>query len=472
MKLASHRQPAAAQPLEMTLQEARDRVALAYGLLEKARSQTESLQRLDAALTDRITGASNVCSLYATLDLVSEEGSADYLADIYRPHQIYGARARLGEALDRDGIPKTLAVLRNEPERFGELLGATGSLARASAFEDAERLGRDLERLLLEQTPRRRSVTDDVLRPRDLDLSAARALPERIAQLIAHRDHADDLLIAAVTREDSAERHLADAARLTGGTYFARNQLGYQEGLAVARVLHRLQEPEGLVPTRFSRYQGKLQEIDWVADRISKVLDSRWKLQARASDLASRFRREKELIERRSGSLGALARDRAAFRSHLAEAYRTTSLPKAREALARHTEHRGRVATAAQLKQEPSRFGRLHGLPGSQARREAKRAAKAAAHRLRTFETHRHDLSKLPGRRSVRHLRRLEGELALVRHQLSRVPSLRGHQLDLIRAVEAAGGPARVSAYLSITTAHYLGQALQAVRSIEGGHER
>lgn len=464
---------AVAAALEMTLQEARDRVALAHGLLERARHRTESLETFRVALLNRIEDLRTEHSLHGTLDLVERDGhSTDYLGEVYEPHDIPAARARLEEALDREGIRPTLTTLRDEPERFGELLGPSGSLERAWAFEDADRLARDLEELLLAKTPRRPSATDETLHPRDLDLSAARALPERIDQLIAQRERADDLLLEAVTREVSAERYLADAARLTGGTYFARNQLGHQEGLAVARVLHRLREPEGLEPTRFSRYQKRLQGIEEIAERIAKRIDSRRGLQAEASALASKLRREKELIERRSRSLGALARDRAAFRHHLSETYRPDVLPGAHQALKLHTRRYGRAATSRQLEQEPARFGRLRGLPTSQARREALAAARQAARRLRAFETHRHDLLALPDRRPVLRLKHLETELARARRELARIPSLGDHQKKLARAVEAAGGLTRVAPYLSVTTLRLLDRALQVVRSLEGAHER
>lgn len=466
---------AVAAPLEMTLQEARDRVDLAYGMLHKARRQLSSFEKVHDALTQRIGETHKLYSLYRTLDLLDRHRDAsftDYLTHIYSSRDVEAARTRISAALDHDGIRSTLETFRDEPERFGELVGETASATRAQAFRAADRFGRELEELLLERTPRRLSVIQDYLHTDDLDISIARSLPEAISQLEANRDVADDFLLEAVGKEESAERYLAEAARLTGGRYFAHSQLGSEVGFTVSVALDRYPEPEGFEATRFSRFQARLQDVDEIAGQIEVFVSARKKLQSEESSLGAKLRSERALIDRRSQSLGALARDRTAFRAHLAEAYRPDSVATVHEALKLHSRAHGRVATAVQLKEEPSRFGRLWGLPGSPARRNARIAAAEAAHRLRAFETHRRDLSALPGRRPAWHLKHLETELARVRRRLARIPPLRGYQQQLARALEAAGGLSRVASYLSAPALSHIDRALRLVRSLEGAHER
>lgn len=467
--------PPIAQPWEMTIQEARDRVTLAYGLLVKARRQVEGYVETHRRLTGRIEDTRKVYSLYRTFDLLDRHRDApfnDFLTPIYRPGEIEGARARITEAFDRIGIRPTLTTLREEPERFGELLGEAASTQRAHTFEAATRLGQELEDLLLERTPQRLSLMDDYLHLDDIDISDARSLPDAISQLDQIRQVTEDFMAGAVEREVSAERYLAEAARLTGGDYFAHTHLGNQVGFTVSVALQEHPELKAAEPTHFSQLQGQLDAVDRLAGHIAFFQSGRRELLSEISRLSSQLRDEQALIDRRTHWLEALRRDRKAFQSHVAEAFRNDSLRATQHALKVHTRARGRAATAEQLKQQPARFGRLRGLPRTPTRHQAMLAAREAGARLQTFETHRARLAALPTRRSISHFQRLEAGLAQAQRRLEHIPSLRGYQVELTRALEAAGGLRRVASYLSAKSLSHIDQALQVARSLGGGRER
>jgi len=467
---------AVAAPFEMTLQEARDRVELAYGLFEKARIRFERSHRIHRALIQQIDRCDRLYSLYRTLDLLDPRQGArftDYLRPIYKSHEIEPARKRIRQALDREGPRSTFETLRGHPESFGELPGDPKSPERLSALERADRLGRNLEAQLLEPARHRPSAIHDQLHVDDpIGRSMARCLPEAIARLTWERRVGEELVEKNFHSEILAQRYLAETARVAGGSYFARTHLGPEVGAAVSTAIEKHPEAALGDATRFTQLHDHLEALEETAKHLRSQVPKRAAKQTEESEICSRLRFEQSRIERRSRLIQTLVRDRDAFRHHLSEAYRSSSLPSTYRRLSLHTQSHGRVATAKRLAETPARFGLLRGFPATTVRRRALDAIRQASHRLWAFEKHRGTLCALPGCRPRWYVSRLEAELARIRPGSHWFPLLRSYQRNLARAVEKAGGLESLSPHLSATGLTLIDRALRLTWSLEGGHER
>ena len=460
-------------PFELTTHEAKQRVELAYRILDKVRRRRWDFEEMRQKLDGSIRAIHEDYSLLRTVNLLDHHRDApfeDHLAGIYRHENLEQARTRISQAISEHGLESTFLRLRDEPEHFGNLLGTPGASSRRDAFDQAELFATRLDSLLLRGKDPSRHTID--LHLEDEFHSDIRSLPEMISRLEDYRDLNEAFIEHNLAREAQAEKGLAEAAQITGDSGFAFRHLGHDIGHEVNHVLVKHPPASQEPPTRFARFQEQLDRIDDTADTIHRVTEHRDELTGHRATHQSELRAALDTIDHRRRLTSELHRHRLGLQDRLAEIYPPGALSRVRANLAHHSRLHGRLSTARHLADHPTHFGPLRGLPYSKLRQSAAEAAQRAAAHLTSFDRIKLELAKLPPRASRLDLARLRSDVHRIYRQLRDLPSIPGMQQALARTVEAVGGIGRVASHLPAPTLLLVDRALKAVRALGKGLER
>lgn len=369
---------------------------------------------------------------------------------------------------NQDAVLRFLGVLDRHPHAAPEhhtgLESDPAHLASAPSLQPGARI----EQLSLADTPTQ--PAEIFLRRQDT--KAAQALPELISTTEKLHAVGQDSLRKFQALEIEAEKQLAEAARITGGTEFATRQLGFEIGSEVEAVLLKHPTRSVVGPTRFARFQQQLDRIHEITFTIASVTERRQELYRLQATRQQALRAHLETTDHRRRFTAELARHRRAFQDQLADIYPATSLGKVRASLAAHTRLQARSDTARILAHDPGHFGALRGLPYSPARQRASEAAQQAAAHLTSFDRIRAELGKLPPRTSNARLSSLRSEVNKLERQIRALPSIHPMQQSLARTVEAVGGIGRIASHLPAPNLAVVDRALRAVRVLGRGLER
>lgn len=183
--------------------------------------------------------------------------------------------------------------------------------------------------------------------------------------------------------------------------------------------------------------------VEGEAHRVAETTELRERLESEHSRSAALTRDLEARLSRHERLQTQLTDSEAAYRTHLAEAFRPAEIPKVEAALDSHLGRNGYRATAEALGRHPQRFGRLFGrggpFPGAQ-RREARAAAQFAARRLRSLHELRLRLSALPQPPKQAAIETARQTFERADRHLRQLPSQQQMMSRVAHRLEAAGG--------------------------------
>lgn len=193
----------------------------------------------------------------------------------------------------------------------------------------------------------------------------------------------------------------------------------------------------------FPAWAKSVASVEKAAQKVAETTELRERLENEHSRSASLTRDLQSRLSRHERLQNQLTDSQAAYRTHLAEAFRPAELPRVEAALEAHLGRHGYRATAEALQKRPQKFGRLLGrggpFPNAQ-RREAQAAAQFAARRLRSLHELRLRLSALPEPPDQAAIDTARQTFERAAGHLHQLPSRQQMVSRVAHRLEAAGG--------------------------------